>query len=106
MYAVPRQLAPTRWENTRVRASPRIRDKTVRPAITAAPRAMPAAARWLRSESADKPGFMAFRVSVRASRGGLWRHCFAAVRRAGGVRRARGLAGWRGQAGSPFKLNE
>src|SRR5580700_2554076 len=41
-YAVPRQLAPMVWENTSVRTSPRIRDTMVSPAISIAPRAMPA----------------------------------------------------------------
>ena len=40
-YAVPRQVAPMVWENTRVRTSPRIRDTMVSPAISIAPRAMP-----------------------------------------------------------------
>ena len=44
-YAVPRQLAPMLCENTRVRTSPRIRDRMVSPAISSAPRAMPAAGR-------------------------------------------------------------
>src|ERR1700683_820819 len=38
-YAVPRQLAPTVWENTSVRTRPRTRDRIVRLATTAAPRA-------------------------------------------------------------------
>ena len=48
-YAVPRQLAPTACENTRVRTKPRIRDKIVRPATMTAPRAMPSASREVRT---------------------------------------------------------
>ena len=51
MYAVPRQLAPTVCENTRVRTRPRIRDSIVRLATTAAPRAMPSPRRSARPGS-------------------------------------------------------
>ena len=54
-YAAPRQPAPTLCENTRVRTSPTSRDRIVRPAMSAAPRAMPAAGRSARSGPAD-PG--------------------------------------------------
>ena len=52
-YAVPRQPAPTVWAKTSVRASPSTREMTVRPAMSAAPRAMPAAG--LRVGSAAAP---------------------------------------------------
>ena len=51
-YAVPRQLAPTVCENTSVRTRPRTRDKIVRLATTAAPRAMAGPRRWPRPGSA------------------------------------------------------
>src|SRR5580692_8070143 len=53
-YAVPRQVAPMVWENTRVRTSPRIRDTMVSPAISIAPRAMPAAGRAGSARPADR----------------------------------------------------
>ena len=40
-YAVPRHPAPTVCEKTSVRTSPSTREITVRPAMIAAPRAMP-----------------------------------------------------------------
>src|ERR1700746_1595595 len=50
-YDVPRQGAPRGWENTSVRTRPRIRDRIVRLAPTAAPRPIPPPSRWTRPGS-------------------------------------------------------
>src|SRR5580700_8096533 len=76
-YAVPRQLAPTVCENTSVRTRPRTRDKIVRLATTAAPRAMAGPRRWPRPGSAGagrpawggagRAGSVPFPVGARSS---------------------------------------
>src|SRR5215468_6643259 len=55
-YAVPRQPAPTLCENTRVRISPSARDSAVRPAMSTAPRAIPAARPAPAGCSSDRGG--------------------------------------------------